>query len=46
MCCPWRENSSVCDAGAKVLSVDISSRRLKILKENLEGCPFRQMFMC
>ena len=43
---PGGKTAQLCDAGAKVLSVDISSRRLKILKENLDRLSFSSNVVC
>ena len=43
---PGGKTAQLCDAGAKVLSVDISSRRLKTLKENLDRLSFSSHVIC
>tara|TARA_Y100000588_G_scaffold115086_1_gene126201 strand:+ start:4001 stop:5317 length:1317 start_codon:yes stop_codon:yes gene_type:complete len=43
---PGGKTAQLCDAGAKVFSVDISSRRLKILKENLDRLSFSSNVIC
>ncbi len=43
---PGGKTAQLCDAGAKVFSVDISSRRLKTLKENLDRLSFSSNLIC
>tara|TARA_Y100000588_G_scaffold381157_1_gene466299 strand:+ start:170 stop:1486 length:1317 start_codon:yes stop_codon:yes gene_type:complete len=43
---PGGKTAQLCDAGAKVFSVDVSSRRLEILKENLDRLSFSSKIVC
>ena len=43
---PGGKTAQLCDAGAKVFSVDVSTRRLQILKENLDRLSFSSNVVC